>query len=69
MSKYGDHTKKEFISEQLDYISYKIYNKDWYYLTQEEKVELVGVILSIISDNMIGYDGNFEEPMLEDRSE
>lgn len=63
MSRYGDRTKKQFISERLDYISYEIYDKDWYNLTPEEKTELTGVILSIISDNMVGYDGDFEEPM------
>ena len=49
MSRYGDRTKKQFISEQLDYISYELYDKDWYDLTPEEKTELTGVILSIIS--------------------
>ena len=67
MSRYGDSTKKEFISEQFDYICYELYDKDWYYLTPEEQTELVGVILSIISDNMIGYDGNFKEPMLKEK--
>ena len=68
MSRYGDETKKEFISDQLDYISYKIYDKDdWYDLTPEEKTELIGVILSILSDNMTGYGRDFKEPMFKEQ--
>lgn len=66
MSRYGDGSKKEFVSEQLDYISYEIYGKDWYDLTPEEKTELTGVILSIVSDNIIGYDGDFKKPMFKE---
>ena len=67
MSMYGGGTKKEFINEELDYISYKIYGKrDWYDLTPEEKTELVGVILAILSDNMTGLDQDFKERMFEE---
>lgn len=70
MSRFGDETKKEFISEQLDCISYKIYGKfDWYYLTPEEKTELIGVILSILSINMTGIDQDFKEPMFKEELE
>ena len=70
MSRFGDETKKEFISEQLDCISYKIYGKfDWYDLTPEEKTELIGVILSILSINMTGIDQDFKEPMFKEKLE
>ena len=70
MSRFGDETKKEFISEQLDYISYKIYGKfDWYDLTPEEKTELIGVILSILSVNMTGIQQDFKEPMFKEELE
>lgn len=67
MSRYGDNTKKEFISEELETISWHIYNKDFYDLTPEEANELVGVILSILADNMLGYEQNFKEPFFKER--
>jgi len=66
MSRYGDNSKKEFIKEQLDTISWEIYDKDWYDLSLEEQVELTNVILSIIVDNNIGYEHNFKEPMFKE---
>ena len=70
MSRYGDGSKKEFINEQLDYISYELYGKDWYDLSAEDKIELTGVILSILADNTTStYDNDFEEPMFKEELE
>ena len=70
MSRYGYKSKKEFINEQLDYISYEIYGKDWYDLSAENKVELTGVILSILADNTAPtYDNDFKEPMFKEEED
>ena len=66
MSRYGDNSKKEFIMEQLDNITWRIYDKGWYDLSSEEQVELTSVILSIIVDNNIGYEHNFKDPVLKE---
>lgn len=67
MSRYGDNSKKEFISEQLDYISYEIYDKSWYDLSSEDKVELTGVILSILADNTTStYNNDFINPVFKE---
>ena len=65
MSRYGDTSKKEFIMEQLENISWGIYDKDWSDLL-EEQVELTNVILSIIVDNNIGCEHNFKDPMFKE---
>lgn len=67
MSRYGDYTKKEYINEKLEEICLQIYGKDFYYLTPEEKNELIGVILSILSDNLVEtYNNDFKDPILKD---
>lgn len=65
MSRYGDYTKKEYINEKLEEICWEIYGKEFYYLTSEEKNELSGVILSILSDNLVEtYNNDFKDPTL-----
>ena len=67
MSRYGDNTKKEYINEKLEEICLQIYSKEFYYLTSEEKNELIGVILSILSDNLVEtYNNDFKDPVLKD---
>ena len=67
MSRYGDYTKKEYINEKLEEICLQIYSKEFYYLTSEEKNELIGVILSILSDNLVEtYNNDFKDPVLKD---
>ena len=55
MSRYGDGTKKQITYDALCVLCYDIYDKSIDDLTDEEKLDFIGRIMYVITDEIKNY--------------